>query len=321
MIGLRSSDFGKTFSSSMWDEWVAGPAGDREEALEEVRGIVQGIGTAGKAGSGIRLTSGRLWIFRRLSRIWERAGLTDEEDFGSFLDIPKTLKGRVSLQLPKRLAFLTSESPRLSPSFDRENPRRLRGLWGSCGALYIPKSGYYLSFRIPAARADAWASAMLEMMHFSYGKRLVQGRHEITLRNQEEIVTLLVRFGLSRTSLKMEEKAILRSVKNRANMLVNCDSSNIRKTLEAASRQLELAREAVSSPRFESLPEVLKTLASSRVANPSATLAELGQLQSPPISKSTVQYRWKKLAHLMGPVKSRHLTGQKVKLKKEVEFQ
>jgi hypothetical protein len=90
-------------------------------------------------------------------------------------------------------------------------------------------------------------------------------------------------------------------MKNRANMLVNCDSSNIRKTLEAASRQLDLARAAAESPGFESLPEVLKNLVCSRLANPSATLGELGLLQSPPISKSTVQYRWKKLELIMGP--------------------
>lgn len=300
MTALRPSDFGKTLSSSMWDEWAGGPPGGCECALEEIRGILQGM-IAGRAGEKLRFQSGRLWIFRRLSRLWEEAGLSAAADFPSLLAIPKTLKGKVALWLPEALFYLADPDGKVPGNFDRERPCRLRGMWGSCGALYIPKSGYYMSFRVPSAGAGGTAAAMLKRMGFSVRMRFIQGRHEITLRNQEEIVTLLARFGLWKTSLKMEEKAILRSMKNRANMLVNCDSSNIRKTLEAASRQLDLARAAAESPRFESLPEVLKNLVCSRLANPSATLGELGLLQSPPISKSTVQYRWKKLELIMGP--------------------
>lgn len=320
MIGLRSSDFGKTLSSSMWDEWTAGSCGNSEDALEEIRGILGGVGSVEKSGDTLHFSSGRLWIFRRLSRLWQEADLSIHADFASLLAIPKTLKGRVTLRVPENLFFLV-DSGGAPPSFDKERPRRLRGLWGSCGALYIPKSGYYMSFRAPSADVEGIAAAMLKKSGFSFGRRHIQGRYEITLRNQEEIVTLLARFELAKTSLKMEEKAIFRSIKNRANMLVNCDSSNIRKTLEAASRQIDLAKAAVSSARFEGLPEVLKTLALTRVENPSATLGELGQLQSPPISKSTVQYRWKKLEHIIGSVVAERRGTIKNKMRKEAEIQ
>ncbi|MGI6784499.1 MAG: DNA-binding protein WhiA [Aminivibrio sp.] len=318
MIALKFSDFGKTLSSSMWDEWTAGPCGDGRGALEEIRGIVQGTGLIPETGEEARLSSGRLWIFRRLSRLWEAAGLSDRADFPSLLLIPKTLKGKVSIRLPGNLAFLADPSAG-PPLSDKEGPRRLRGLWGACGALYIPKSGYYMSFRTPSAEVERVAADMLKKNGFSFGRRFIQGRFEITLRNQEEIVTLLARFGLSRTSLKMEEKAIVRSMKNRANMLVNCDSSNIRKTLEAASRQLELAQAAAGSPGFESLPEVLKSLILTRVSNPSATLCELGLLQSPPVSKSTVQYRWKKLEQIMGPLVAGRRGTLTHRMRKEAE--
>ncbi|MBL3538919.1 DNA-binding protein WhiA [Aminivibrio sp.] len=298
---MANLNIGKTLSSFMWDEWLTAPPKNRAEAVREIRGILQGMAASGGSESELRLSSGRLWIFRRLIRLWGEGELGFIHDFPSLLNIPRSLKGKVFLRLPERLTFLRHDRTEEMAGFDRKRPDWLRGLWGSCGALYIPRSGYYLSFRIPSRETEHTAAAMLKKCGFSFGRRYIQGKHEITLRNQEEIVTLLAGFGLVKTSLRMEEKAIVRSMRNRANMLVNCDSSNIRKSLDAATKQLEIARAAVSAPGFESLPEVLKNLVKSRVANPSVTLEELGKMQSPPISKSTVLYRWKKLEQVMGP--------------------
>jgi hypothetical protein len=284
----------------MWDEWLTVPPKGRGEAVQEIRGIFQGMSTAEKSEERLLLSSSRLWIFRRLTKLWGEAALSAIHDFPSLLSIPRSLKGKVFICLPETLFFLLETNAEESFHFERKRPDWLFGLWGSCGSLYIPRSGYYLSLRIPSKETEHTAASMLRKRGFSFGRRYVQGRHEITLRNQEEIVTLLARFGLAKTSLRMEEKAIVRSMRNRANMLVNCDSSNIRKSLDAATKQLALARAVISAPGFGSLPEVLKNLAISRVANPSITLEELGRIQSPPTSKSTVQYRWKKLEQIMG---------------------
>lgn len=285
----------------MWDEWLTAPPKNKAEAVREICGILQGMTASGGTMNELHLSSSRLWIFRRLIRLWGEGELTTIHDFPSLLNIPRSLKGKIFLRLPEELTFLFHDPTEDMRRFEKKRPDWLRGLWGSCGALYIPRSGYYLSFRVSSRETEHTAAAMLKKSGFSFGRRHIQGKYEITLRNQEEIVTLLAGFGLVKTSLRMEEKAIFRSMRNRANMLVNCDSSNIRKSLDAAMRQLEIARTAVSAPGFESLPEVLKNLVRSRVANPSATLEELGKLQTPPISKSTVQYRWKKLEQVMDP--------------------
>lgn len=314
---MPNPDTAKTLSSFMWDEWLTASPKNRAEAVREIRGILQGMAASRDSGSELQLSSGRLWIFRRLIRLWGEAELTYIHDFPSLLSIPRSLKGKVFLRIPERLAFLRLDLAEDMARFEKKRPDWLRGLWGSCGALYIPRSGYYMSFRVSSRETEHTAAAMLKKSGFSFGRRHIQGKHEITLRNQEEIVTLLAGFGLVKTSLRMEEKAIVRSMRNRANMLVNCDSSNIRKSLDAATRQLELARAAVSAPGFESLPDVLKNLVKSRVDNPSVTLEELGKLQSPPISKSTVQYRWKKLEHAMGPAAG---SGERNQIRKEEDI-
>ncbi len=300
---MPHSSRGMTLSSSMWDEWLSCPVKGQNEALDEIRGILCGLSRTDDIAEGTGFSSGRLWVFRRLSRLWPLSGVQKTQDFPSLLSIPRSMKGRVLFYLPPSLFPLIL--PLTGGAVSLRKPDWLRGLWGSCGGLYIPKTGYYLSFRAGNEEVEKTAAAALKKGRFSIGRRQIQGKFEITLRNQEEIVTLLARFGLGRTSLALEEKAIVRSMRNRANKLVNCDASNIRKSLEAASRQMEIARSAMALPGFEALPFTLKEMVCSRLSNPSATLEELGKMLSPPVSKSTVKYRWKKLEEMAGSLASR----------------
>lgn len=293
---------GQSFSSLLRDEWVSSPLPAGGNLKGEIRGILDGMLWKGDPSGGRVYSSGRLWIFRRLNKLWEASGAAGEAPFGSLLTIPPSFRGRVSFRLPEGmipLFFPGGEGRKEGRGEERE---WLKGLWGSSGSLYLPKTGYYMNFLLPDRRTESRAAAVLKREGVVWGQRVVSGRYELTLRNQEEIVTLLSRFGLVKTPLFLEEKAIVRSMRDWANKIVNCDASNIRKSLEAATRQMEIARAVQALPGYGSLPEVLKTLISCRIDNPSVTLEELGNMQSPPVSKSTVKYRWKKLEELAAPL-------------------
>lgn len=291
----------KSLSSFMWEEWLSSLMKGEKGALWEIRGILCGIPSEKISPRETVFSSGRLWIFRRLKKLWDEAESLVHREFSPLLSIPRSMKGKVLFCIPEELLPLVCRFPDDGVIVEKLRMDWLRGLWGSCGSLYIPKSGYYMSFRIPSKEVETHAVVLLKKERFSFGRRFVQGKFEITLRNQEEIVTLLTRLGLVKTSLRMEEKAIVRSMRNRANKLVNCDTSNIRKSLEAASRQIEIARKAMNSLEFDSFSDILKKLIFSRLTNPSATLEELGKMQSPPVSKSTIKYRWKKLEDMFCP--------------------
>ena len=115
------------------------------------------------------------------------------------------------------------------------------------------------------------------------------------LRDQQKIVTFLSKIGLTGTSLRMEDKAIMRSMRDRANRIRNCDTANIKRTLRVAEEQTALALKIRDSGLLRLLPPTLSELAEARLKNPEASLAELGQGLSPPITKSTVKYRWQRL--------------------------
>ncbi|MEA4876324.1 MAG: DNA-binding protein WhiA [Aminobacterium sp.] len=285
----------KTLSEIMWDEWVFSPLSSTD-IDSETAGILWGLLTVypETMSQGRFVLSGRrLWVFRRLRRIWASSRWGKRLDLSSMLNVPANFRGSVTLRIPQPIMK--------EVIFWGENARKksdwqwMRGVWGNCGSLYVPKTGYYLAFRFRFYKIMELVLSILKNNQFPVGKRIVDGQYELLLRDQEKIVTLLSHYKLFDTSLKLEEKAIVRAMRDKANRLVNCDASNIRKTLEAAEWQLEIAKVFQNERILNTLPETLRELIEVRMQYPSATLTELGQMLSKPVSKSTVKYRWQKL--------------------------
>lgn len=285
----------KTLSEIMWDEWVFSPLSSTD-IDSETAGILWGLLTVypETMSQGRFVLSGRrLWVFRRLRRIWALSRWGKRLDLSSMLNVPANFRGSVTLRIPQPIMK--------EVIFWGENARKksdwqwMRGVWGNCGSLYVPKTGYYLAFRFRFYKIMELVLSILKNNQFPVGKRIVDGQYELLLRDQEKIVTLLSHYKLFDTSLKLEEKAIVRAMRDKANRLVNCDASNIRKTLEAAEWQLEIAKVFQNERILNTLPETLRELIEVRMQYPSATLTELGQMLSKPVSKSTVKYRWQKL--------------------------
>ena len=130
--------------------------------------------------------------------------------------------------------------------------------------------------------------------------RINRGRTEYMVRDIEGVVTVLSRMGLVRTSLLLEDTAVIRSVRGMANKMVNCDSANIASTLAAARSQMALVDAIDGKKLWSELPPYLAEIARVRRENPSASFRELGQILSKPVTKSTVEYRWKKLETVIG---------------------
>jgi len=116
------------------------------------------------------------------------------------------------------------------------------------------------------------------------------------LRDQESIVTFLCNLGLPSSSLKLEDRVIMRSMTGQANRVRNCDTANIRRAVRVAEEQTRLASQASREGLLPLLPPALRQLAEARLANPEASLSELGEKLIPPIQKSTVKYRWARLS-------------------------
>ena len=285
----------------LWDEWGSVEAG--KTSKDEAAGILDGIPSEDKSDSTF-FTTPRLFAVRRLMRLWDECGWNGSDEYS--LRIVRTQqRGRVTFAAGKAAAAKL-KAVTASKAKRTRNWSWVRGLFGGCGSLYIPKTGYYLMMRVPEGRGAAERmQAVMRSCGFDLGIRKRTESRELMLRDQQQIVTLLSRIGLVTTALELEETAIFRSIRNHANKLVNCDAANIKKSIEAAHGQLELIKNLEERGMTGSLPEPLLDLVNARKKNPSVTLKELGQTLPTPISKSTVEYRWRKLELML----SKHCKG------------
>jgi hypothetical protein len=282
----------------LWDEWLTIPFIKPVE--DEIAGIINGLNYR-KDSDYYVFSSRRLFTIRRLLYLFSEIPTFNKTmNAKDVIQIINTnIKGKTVFRIKESMA---KDIILRSSSFGRRerNWNWIRGVWGSCGSLYLPKSGYYLVIRLPENNSiPDRLQSILKSAGFSIGVRKRIKTRELILRNQQQIVTLLSRLGFVRTTLALEETAILRMMRNRANKLVNCDSANINKSLAVAQNQLQTIKKLETQGLVETLPEHLKELVFLRKENPSATLGELGQFLSRPITKSTVKYRRRKLEEVL----------------------
>ncbi len=118
------------------------------------------------------------------------------------------------------------------------------------------------------------------------------------LKNGEQIVTLLNLMGAHHALLKFESIRVLKDMRNQVNRLVNCETANVDKTIQAAIRQTEIVKFIEAHMPLSNLPPKLYEIARLRIDNPYATLKELGEMTRPSLSKSGVNYRFNQLAKI-----------------------
>ena len=104
--------------------------------------------------------------------------------------------------------------------------------------------------------------------------------------------------------MDFENIRILKEMRENVNRQVNCETSNIRKSVSAAVRQIEDIRLLQDSGHFSELPETLKEAARLRLENPDMPLFELGQKCSPPVGKSGINHRLRKIGQLANDLRN-----------------
>ncbi len=153
-------------------------------------------------------------------------------------------------------------------------------------AAPTPEVGEILTLAMAAMGVSAHVSARRKMSI-------------IYLKDREHVAYLLGRMGAHQTVLAMESQSVVRSMKNQVNRLVNSETANMKRSVESALRDAERLASLRSSGRIGRLPDELRELAELRVAHPEWSFEELGRHLRPPVSKSAVNHRLRKLRILL----------------------
>lgn len=123
-------------------------------------------------------------------------------------------------------------------------------------------------------------------------------RARVVSKSGETIGALLAAIGAGRAFLDWDETRLRHELRNEATRLANADAANVRRAIDAATAQTRVVEQVVAATGWEALDPVLRSVALARLANPEASLAELGELLDPPLSKAAVHRRLERLAAL-----------------------
>lgn len=174
----------------------------------------------------------------------------------------------------------------------------LRGAFLGGGFVADPHGDFHFEL---TAEDESVAQDLAKLMgRFHIPPRVTsrRGLYAVYLKGAEPIVTFLALVGAHRALLRTEDVRILKEMRNDVNRLVNAETANLQKTAAAAADQVAAVRQLERSRGLDALPPALREIAILRLEHPEVSLRELGELADPPLSKSAVYHRIRRLEEL-----------------------
>ena len=180
----------------------------------------------------------------------------------------------------------------------------LRGAFLCLGSMSDPNKGYHLEF---VCEYEAWAEQIRQMIgSFDIEARIIRRKkyYVVYLKEGAGIVDLLNVMGAHRCLMQLETLRVEKEVRNSINRQVNCEAANITKTVNAANKQIEDIKLLQKHYGLSNLPENLRQMAEIRLEHPESSLQELGGFLNPPVGKSGVNHRLRKLSEMAEKIRA-----------------
>ncbi|MCM1118930.1 MAG: DNA-binding protein WhiA [bacterium] len=174
----------------------------------------------------------------------------------------------------------------------------LRGAFLCAGSISDPSKGYHLEL---VCNEEAKAGQLRQLIQeFGIEAKIVVRKkyYVVYIKEGAGIVDLLNVMGAHKSLMNLENLRILKEMRNSINRRVNCETANITKTVNAANRQIEDILYLRDHYGLQKLPPALRNMAEVRLEYPDASLKELGEHLEPPVGKSGVNHRLRKLSEL-----------------------
>ncbi len=168
----------------------------------------------------------------------------------------------------------------------------VRGSFLGSGSLNNPEKTYHLEIIYSCEENVNYIKQLLE----KYGIKIKKNNMSLYLKEGEDISKLLAFIGANKAVLKFEEIRVLRDMRNNVNRIVNCETANLNKTINAALKQIDDIKYIKKMNKFNKLSKGLQEIANLRLNNSDSSLIELGKMLDNPIGKSGVNYRLKSIS-------------------------
>ncbi|MBR5129350.1 MAG: DNA-binding protein WhiA, partial [Firmicutes bacterium] len=287
--------------------------------LAEIAGFLRVAGSIGLAGFGkfkIMITSENPAVMRHYKKLLHE-----------YFDIDTTLKVGEGNSVGKKRAYkLTIDAENRSEQILRETgillvregnnyisdgiydglirtkcckKAYLRGVFMGVGTMSDPEKSYHLEF---VCRTETLAKDLRKLINSFVdlqAKETKRGKsHLVYVKKADYIGDILGIMGADTHSLIITTTQVEKSMRNKVNRMANCDNANLDRVVEAAMKQSAAIEKIEKEKGLDWLPDKLREVALLRKENPDLTIAALGELCDPPLKKSGINGRLKKIVEL-----------------------
>jgi DNA-binding protein WhiA len=174
----------------------------------------------------------------------------------------------------------------------------MRGIFFAGGSITDPLKRYHLELTTSHLQASRELEVLLRECGYPPKSVSRNGGFVTYFKQSDQIEDFLTMIGAPVAAMNIMSAKMEKDLRNSVNRRLNCDSANLDKAILAAQDQIEAIRRLETAGVLEKLPEKLRQTAELRVKNPELTLAELAEMFAPPVTKSCLNHRLRKLTDL-----------------------
>lgn len=180
----------------------------------------------------------------------------------------------------------------------------LRGVFLGGGSVNNPGGTYHLEVITGNERHAGDICRLLQRFDLDARVSTRKNWYVVYLKESDQIVKCLNLMGAHTALLEFENARVVKDMRNRVNRLVNCETANLNKTVNASLRQTENIKLIAAHLGMDKLSPSLREVAELRLSFPDASLKELGEMASPPLGRSGVNHRLRKLDRIAEKIRA-----------------
>ena len=181
----------------------------------------------------------------------------------------------------------------------------LRGAFLVCGSITDPTKDYHIEFSVQKAKLCDDLMQVIEDIGLPSKRLLRNNSYIVYSKVAEAIENFIGIMGADSAFLQVMQTRAEKDLKNRINRRANFENANLARSVAAALKQSKVIEEILKQIRLEDMTEDLAQLCTLRLENPDLSLDEVGKAMNPPLSRSAVSRRFKKLESIAAELKSK----------------
>ena len=174
----------------------------------------------------------------------------------------------------------------------------VRGVFMGAGSINDPNKKYHLEISFKIEDNLNSAVNILKMLDINTKKMIIENKKSLYIKEGEEISKFLALIGAAKAVMSFEDIRIQKEMRGKVNRIVNCETANLNKTINASIEQIAAIKKLKENGKFNKLNDNLKEIANLRLENPDMPLSDLGKKLDKPLGKSGVNYRLKKIMEI-----------------------